>query len=40
MQISIELNSSTLERLKQFMADKLSTEEEYKIISEGAVDTV
>ncbi|MDB9153492.1 hypothetical protein [Parabacteroides distasonis] len=40
MRISIELNSSNLDRLKQFMADKLSAEEEYKIISEGAVDAV
>lgn len=38
MRISIELNNSNLERLKQFMADKLSPEEEYKIISEGTVD--
>lgn len=40
MRISIELNSSNLDRLKQFMADKLSAEKEYKIISEGAVDAV
>lgn len=40
MRISIELNSSNLDRLKQFMADKLSAEEKYKIISEGAVDAV
>ena len=40
MRISIELNSTNLDRLKQFMADKLSAEEEYKIISEGAVDAV
>lgn len=38
MRISIELNNSNLERLKQCMADRLSTEEEYEIISEETVD--
>lgn len=33
MRISIELNSSNLDRLKQFMADKLSAEEEYILFS-------
>ena len=37
MRISIELDNSNLERLKQFIADRCPAEEKYEIISEVAV---
>ncbi len=39
MRISIELDNSNLERLKQFIADRCPAEEKYEIISEVAVDS-